>query len=101
MARAPLIDGWDHDFAAEIGKHFAAFAEGEIAPIDEMGDQRCRLENGRVRLPSGCKEMYAAYCDQGWPGLTAPEEFGGQAQDALILAMTSEIFSALITACKW
>ena len=26
--------------------------------------------------------MYAAYCDQGWPGLTAPEEFGGQAQDA-------------------
>ncbi|MEK9704977.1 MAG: acyl-CoA dehydrogenase family protein, partial [Paracoccaceae bacterium] len=28
-----------------------------------------------------------------WPGLTAPGEFGGQAQDALILAMTSEIFS--------
>ena len=94
VAHAPLIDAWDHDFAAEIGKHFAAFAEGEIAPIDEIGDQEgCRLENGRVRLPSGCKEMYAAYCDQGWPGLTAPEEFGGQAQDALILAMTSEIFS--------
>ena len=94
VARASMVAAWDHDFAAEIGKHFAAFAEGEIAPIDEIGDQEgCRLENGRVRLPTGCKEMYAAYCDQGWPGLTAPEEFGGQAQDALILAMTSEIFS--------
>ena len=40
VARAPLIDGWDHDFAAEIGKHFAAFAEGEIAPIDEMAIKR-------------------------------------------------------------
>ena len=94
VARAPLVEAWDHDFAAEIGKHFAAFAEGEIAPIDEIGDQEgCRLENGRVRLPSGCKEMYVAYCEQGWPGLTAPEDFGGQGQDALILAITSEIFS--------
>lgn len=94
IAHAPLVAEWDYDFAAEIGKHFAGFAEGEIAPINEIGDQEgCRLENGRVRLPSGCKEMYAAYCNQGWPSLTAPEEFGGQAQNALILAMTSEIFS--------
>lgn len=94
VARASDLSAWDSEFAQEIGRHFAAFAEGEIAPIDAIGDQEgCRLENGRVRLPTGCKEMYAAYCEQGWPGLTAPEPFGGQEQGALILAITSEIFS--------
>ena len=39
VARAPLIAAWDHDFAADICKHFAAFAGGEIALIDEIGEQ--------------------------------------------------------------
>jgi alkylation response protein AidB-like acyl-CoA dehydrogenase len=94
VAGADGTPDWDADMAREIGAHFAAFAEGEIAPLDEPGDrQGCRLENGRVRMPDGFGAVYKAYAEQGWPGLTAPEDHGGQGMGALMLAITSEIFS--------
>lgn len=94
VAKAGEVEGFDADLVAEIGGHFAGFAEGEIAPLDEPGDrQGCRLENGRVRMPDGFADVYRAYADQGWPGLTVPKAHGGQGMDALVLAVTSEIFT--------
>ncbi len=91
---ASELPDWDAEFAAEVGGHFSAFAEGEIAPLDEAGDmQGCRLEDGRVSMPDGFPNVYKAYAEQGWPSLTAPEKFGGQGMGALMLAITSEIFS--------
>ncbi len=94
VARADSLPDWDGELAAELAGHFAAFAEGEIAPLDELGDrQGARLENGRVRMPDGFREAYASYAEQGWPGLTVPEEYGGQGLGSLMLGITSEIFS--------
>ncbi|NOD93642.1 acyl-CoA dehydrogenase [Ruegeria sp. HKCCD4884] len=94
IAEAGALANWDSEFASEIGGHFAAFAEGEIAPLDEPGDmQGCALRNGRVSMPDGFGAAYAAYAEQGWPSLTVPESYGGQGMDALMLAITSEIFS--------
>lgn len=94
VAGADTLPDWDAEFAAEIGGHFASFAEGEIAPLDEPGDiQGCTLLDGRVSMPDGFAEVYRAYAEQGWPSLTAPEEYGGQGLGALTLAITSEIFS--------
>jgi alkylation response protein AidB-like acyl-CoA dehydrogenase len=94
IAGAKRIPHWDAEFTGEIAGHFAAFAEGEIAPLDEPGDiQGARLENGRVRLPDGFKQAYKAYVEQGWPGLTAPEQFGGQGMGGAVAAIVSEIFS--------
>ncbi len=93
-AQVGSLDDWDHGFAAEIAGHFAAFAEGEIAPIDEPGDiQGCQLENGVVSMPDGFRDVYQSYCEQGWPGLTAPEEFGGQGMGPIMLALTTEIYA--------
>lgn len=94
VAEARQIPDWDADLAAALGSHFAAFAEAQIAPLDEAGDlQGCRLEAGRVRMPDGFREAYAAYAEKGWPGLTVPEAFGGQGMGAAMLAVVSEIFS--------
>lgn len=91
---AERIPDWDSELAAEIAAHFAAFAEGEIAPCDEHGDQvGAQLRNGRVIMPPELKSVYASYVEQGWPGLTAPEEYGGQGMGAALLGVTSEIFS--------
>ncbi|MEN8741548.1 MAG: acyl-CoA dehydrogenase family protein [Phaeobacter gallaeciensis] len=93
VGTADLPD-WDAEFASEIAGHFAAFAEGEIAPLDEPGDlEGCTLTDGRVAMPAGFKDLYRSYAEQGWPGLTIPEEFGGQGMGAMMLAITSEIFS--------
>jgi len=94
IAGADRIADWDGEFAAELGGHFSAFAEGEIAPLDEPGDiQGCRLIDGRVRMPDGFRKTYEAYVEQGWCGLTAPEEYGGQGLGGAMLGITSEIFS--------
>jgi len=94
LAGAARLPGWDADLAAELGGHFAAFAEAEIAPVDAIGDaEGCRLEDGRVRMPAAFRPVYSAWAAAGWPGLTAPEEYGGQGQGAAMLAITSEIFS--------
>lgn len=87
-------DGWDEDAAREIAGHFGRFARERLAPLNASGDREgCRLENGRVRTPAGFREAYAQYAADGWPGLTAPEEYGGQGMSPLYLAIVSEIFS--------
>ncbi len=94
VARARELPGYDAELTREIAGHFASFAESEIAPLDEPGDQQgCRLETGRVLMPDGFADLYRAYADQGWLGLTVPEAYGGQDLDATLLAVTSEIFS--------
>ncbi|MHA7776738.1 acyl-CoA dehydrogenase family protein [Roseibium sp. M-1] len=94
VAGAGDLPHFDAELAAEIGGHFAAFAEEQLAPLNEPGDrQGCRLEEGRVHMPDGFAQAYADYAEQGWPGLTVPEDFGGQGLDAMALAITSEIFT--------
>lgn len=94
VAGAGRVEDWDDDTAAEILGHFAAFAEGEIAPLNTTGDaQHARLENGRVRMPEGFSAVYAQLAEGGWQGLTAPEDQGGMALSPLIGAGVSEVFS--------
>lgn len=94
VAGAPDLPAYDADLARELLQHFSAFAEAEIAPIDEEGDKiGAQLENGRVRLPEGYLKAYAAYAEQGWAGLTMPEDYGGQGMGNLYQVMLSEVFS--------
>ncbi|HPE61723.1 MAG TPA: acyl-CoA dehydrogenase family protein [Thiolinea sp.] len=88
------LPDWDATLCEEITRHFASFAEGVLAPLNEPGDrQGCRLEQGRVRMPDGFGAAYAELAEGGWQGLTAPEEYGGQGMDHLTAAVLSEIFS--------
>ena len=94
VAGACDLPNWDGELAAEILKHFSSLAEGEIAPLDEPGDlQGCLLSNGCVQMPDGFSDAFAALAEGGWQGLTAPEEFGGMAQNHLVAAAVSEVFS--------
>ena len=94
VAGAADLPGLDDPLAADIISHFAAFAEGVIAPLDAPGDaQGCRLDNGRVRMPDGFKAAYAQLAEGGWQGLSAPEAHGGMAAHPLVAAAVSEVFS--------
>lgn len=91
---AGTLLNWDGDLTREIADHFGRFASDVLAPINASGDARgCRLENGRVIMPDGFKTAFDALAADGWQGLTAPEEFGGQGQSPLMSGVTSEIFS--------
>nr|WP_254870051.1 acyl-CoA dehydrogenase family protein [Thalassospira sp. HF15] len=86
--------GFDAEITRDILEHFARFAEDVIAPIDEPGDQEgCRFENGRVRMPSGFREAYQAYIEQGWQAISLAEEFDGQGAPATVCGAISEILA--------
>lgn len=86
--------GFDAEITREILDHFARFAEDVIAPIDEQGDQEgCRIENGRVRMPSGFSDAYQAYVEQGWQAISLAEEFDGQGAPATVCGAISEILA--------
>lgn len=94
VADAARVDGWDAELVREIVQHFAQFAQGEIAPIDEAADlEGCHVENGLVSVPKGFKTAYQQYVEQGWNGLAIPEKYDGQDLPAPVLGAVSEIFT--------
>ena len=56
-----------------------AFAAGEYAPLNRIGDQvGARWDDGKVTMPAGFREAYAAFVESGWGSINGPEAFGGQ-----------------------
>src|ERR1700735_5251068 len=79
-----LID----DILTNAGK----FCEEVLQPLNQSGDEEgCHFENGTVTTPKGFKEAYKAYCEAGWGGLGAPEEFGGAGLPPIITMAVSEM----------
>ena len=67
------------DVVEAIAGGIAAFAEGEWAPLNRLGDtEGATLANGTVTLPKGFREAYRHFVEQGWNSISGPEEFGGQ-----------------------
>ncbi len=94
VARAGELPHCDLELLSEIGTHFAAFAEGELAPINIIGDEQgANLVDGRVQMPKEFHAAYQAFCEQGWAGLIVPEEYDGQGLGEVELALTSEIYT--------
>ncbi len=94
VAGAGRIPAWDDDLVQEVIRQFSRLAEGVVAPADEAADREgCRLVDGRVHMPEGLVAAYAAFAEQGWPGLSIPEEAGGQGMPAPVLGAVTEIFA--------
>ena len=73
----------------------AEFAEGELAPLNEVGDrQKSRWNDGNVTTPSGFRDAYAKFVEGGWMGLSAPVEWGGQGLPHSLTAVMMEDFNA-------
>ncbi len=82
------------DLLQAIYAEGAKFAENELAPINQIGDQvGCKFENGVVTTPPGFKEAYKNYVENGWPSMAHPEEFGGQGLPYSLATTLAEYFS--------
>ncbi|MEZ5441041.1 MAG: acyl-CoA dehydrogenase family protein [Lysobacterales bacterium] len=57
----------------------AKFCEQVLLPLNGPGDaEGCHYADGVVRTPNGFKAAYDQFVENGWSGLTAAPEFGGQ-----------------------
>ncbi len=71
------------------------FASDEVAPLAEIGDkQGSTIVDGAVRTPDGWADLYRRWAEGGWNGLTAPEEFGGQALPHLLNVAALEMWNS-------
>jgi butyryl-CoA dehydrogenase len=60
---------------AEAGR----FASDILSPLNVVGDRHgAVLKDGKVVMPPGWKEAYAAWAAAGWNGLSSPAAWGGQ-----------------------
>jgi alkylation response protein AidB-like acyl-CoA dehydrogenase len=79
LAQSPRFAAAEPDMVAAIVEGIGAFAAGEWAPLNRIGDlEGATLENGVVRLPEGFDQAYDHYVEQGWNSIAAPAEHGGQ-----------------------
>lgn len=72
-----LVD--DPDLVDAIVDGAGAFAAGEYAPLNRIGDEvGAHWEDGKVIMPDGFRAAYQAFVESGWGSISAPEAFGGQ-----------------------
>jgi alkylation response protein AidB-like acyl-CoA dehydrogenase len=72
------------------------FMSEVLFPLNLSGDQEgcTRHPDGSVTTPKGFKAAYKAFCEAGWPTLSAPEAFGGQGLPHVISSAIEEYIMA-------
>ncbi|MEM7690365.1 MAG: acyl-CoA dehydrogenase [Pseudomonadota bacterium] len=79
IAKSETFAHAEPDLVEAIVEGVGAFAAGEFAPLNRVGDlEGAKLENGVVRLPDGFKEAYQGYVEQGWNSIASATGYGGQ-----------------------
>ena len=79
LAESEKFAAAEADMVQAIVEGVGAFAAGEFAPLNRIGDlEGARLADGVVSLPDGYAQAYAHYVAQGWNAIASPPEFGGQ-----------------------
>jgi len=95
VAGLPGFEEASRELVDAVLEEGAKFCENELLPLNRSGDEEgCSFENGVVRTPKGFKELYQAFCEAGWNGLSLSPDYGGQGlPKTLQFAMTELICS--------
>ncbi|NBD21211.1 acyl-CoA dehydrogenase [Aquabacterium fontiphilum] len=87
LKQIPKYADLDADTVNAVLEEGGKFASKVIAPLNLVGDvQGCVLnkETHEVKTPDGFKEAYKQYTENGWSGLSADPEYGGQGMPQLV-----------------
>jgi alkylation response protein AidB-like acyl-CoA dehydrogenase len=83
------------DLVEAILDEASKFASTVLAPINQAGDkQGCRWDQGAVNTAEGFKAAYKGFCDNGWNGMPARTEFGGQGLPTLLSTAVLEMWKS-------
>ena len=83
------------DLVDAVLEEAGRFATEEVAPLYKIGDETgAVLKDAAVTTPAGWKDLYRRWIDGGWNGLSAPEEFGGQALPNMLGVAALEMWNS-------
>ena len=85
----------ESDIVDAVLEGAAAFAEGEIEPLNRVGDTvGARWSPEGVTMPQGFHEAYSGFVEGGWGTISAPQEAGGQGLPLALGAAVMEDLNA-------
>ena len=83
------------DLVDAVLEEAGRFATDEVAPLYKIGDETgAVLKDAAVTMPAGWKDLYRRWIEGGWNGLSAPEEFGGQALPTMLGVAALEMWNS-------
>ncbi len=97
LEQEPYKD-WGRDQIKMVLDESYRFVKDVIGPLNAVGDREgCRIENGRVKAPSGFKEAWSALYAAGWKGISSPPEHHGQGAPRNLQSCVEELISGAST----
>lgn len=84
---------FDADTVAAILEAASELAGKSLSPMNAVGDNEgCRFEDGKVFTPTGWKQAFDQFAQDGWMGLALPLNFGGQELPKFIAQPVNEMW---------
>lgn len=84
---------FDADTVAAILEAASELACKSLSPMNAIGDNEgCRFEDGKVFTPTGWKQAFDQFAQDGWMGLALPMDFGGQELPKFIAQPVNEMW---------
>ncbi|CAG0928796.1 MAG: 3-methylmercaptopropionyl-CoA dehydrogenase [Rhodocyclaceae bacterium] len=98
IAQVGQLPGYEEatpDTVDAILDEAAKFASGVLAPLNASGDQEGAVwRDSNVTMPAGFKEAYRQFIENGWNGIGAEPEYGGQGMPYTVVAAVNEMWKA-------
>lgn len=87
--------GTEIDDLDMILEEAAKLCEEVLLPLNQIGDSEgCYFNKGKVTTPTGFKDAYKSFVENGWQGITVNKKYGGQNLPYFINMFLDEMISS-------